>query len=362
MKKMILMAAVAAVAMSSCTNDENYFEDVKTPISFNPAAKMHQTRTSISSSAFPTESSFDANAWLGKTTNGSNTQVYMNGVTISHQQDNSWKPGTIYNWPPITGATLDFFCYAPESVKPTMGNNLDNPNTLTYTNITVDPTTEKNNDIDILYSDKVVNATSTNCRGGVPVIFNHALSTLAFKVKAATLQQANTTKENKITYEVKVKSIKLSNVVTKGSLTMNVENTEGDNLQKTWKKPENEIWTPSTSVKKDYTISSDVTLKTDEEQQFGDIRIVLPQALEGISATVTYTIKTTIDKVSSEDETHTATFNLTAMTSPLSYWQMGKAIVYAITINPTIELKPITFIPSVYDWETADGASYSNSK
>ena len=366
MKKMILMAAVAAVAMSSCTNDENYFEDVKTPISFTPAAKVHQSRAIISSSEFPIQSGFGANAWLGKNTDGSNTQVYMKDVIISHKQDNSWKPETAYNWPPITGATLDFFCYAPETVKPTMGTSLNDPKTLTYTGITVDPTaaTTNANDVDILYSDKAVNATSTNCSRGVPVKFNHALSTLAFKVLASTLEQENTIEGNKIKYEVKVQSIKLSKIVTKGNLTMKVGNTEGDHLKTTtWEKPENEIWESSVSDedKKDYTISSDVTLRTDEAQPFGDTRIVLPQVLKGISATVKYTIKTTIGEVFSEDS-HETSFNLTAMNSALTHWQMGKAIVYAITFNPTNTLQPITFKPSVNEWGVANGASYSNSK
>lgn len=355
MKKYLFLAALVGVAFTSCVRNEEFAPKTQKEISFEVANYVHTSRAG----AFATTETFAANAWV---TDGGTTNQLIKDEAVTHQTiggSNVWKTANTYYWP-LEG-TVDFICYYPTTVIPTIDYKYDGTDKLTYTDYTVA------NDVDVMYADKAVRYSANNSATdngtdfgivgygftGVPTLFHHALAKLNFKVQNGNYD------DGVYYWVVTVKSITANNIHKKGSVTLTHDGNTADASYGDWVLPTDAVWTPSaTPERDDYTWNTTpgVVLDNATVTPFDAKTVyVMPQTLVAGDQTVTvvYTVdqirKSNSAVISSKD--YNPTLDLYSPT--LEHWQMNKDITYTLSFNPKGEM--ILFAPAVQEWKTATG-------
>lgn len=200
MKKSLFLAAIATIALASCTQNEDFSQPEK--ISFNPVNyKAQSTKAPINTTTYSTtDPSFGVFAFWSKTTDWSQTAdddlkqyVGSNGSSVVISFDSQWKSENDYYWP-LSGK-LTFIGYTPYYY----GNLLNNgPVTASYAKSTktlsITGFSARYQD-DLMYTvpetaqNLTANGTeytgTTTSYKGVNIAFRHALSQIVFKAKAA---------------------------------------------------------------------------------------------------------------------------------------------------------------------------------
>lgn len=356
MKKFFLLAAMVGVALTGCMKNEVYVPKCDTPISFEVANYVAQTRAS---GVFSTTETFGVNAWSRDAAASSSVQMMTNEV-VSYT-DGKWKTATTYYWP-ING-TVDFIAYYPTSPVPAIVHKYEGGDTYTYTDYTVA-------DVDLMYADKAIRFSKNNTAAendtalgydgdygftGVPTLFRHALAKVNFKV-----QNAKPT-DGVYSYDIKVNSITL-NVYNQGSVTLTSAGTTPAS-RGTWSVANN-VWTPTAgSSKVDLTWTEAVTLSDDTVTPYNATKLqyVLPQTLTAADQkiTVNYTVTQyqtiniggTPTKTKISEQTYEPILDLRSDVLPR--WEMNKNITYTIALS-SIGTQ-ILFAPAVEEWEPASG-------
>lgn len=347
MKKTLVFAALASVALVGCTKNVEVANNDLNEITFETPVLAPATKADeITGTTFPTYVDFAVFAWYSATKlSGSDVNagsLYMNDVTVTYDpsvDDNitdgsgAWKPGTVYFWP--KNGFLAFDAYSPSSVSATC----DATNGIAFTNF--EASTDYDSQIDLLYSTRVINKQSsvenTNDKyDGVNIPFNHALSVIRVYVKAATPTDANL---------IKVKSVKVKNIKNKGDFA-------------------SAAWTPKGDAV-DVVLGEAVdafasTAITTSEEQYGQNRIVLPQTFNDTPAEIEivyYILGQKVGEAPLEQVAHFALSGQTAVkpgSNPVDShdheWKMGKRYNYHITFG----LNEIYFAPSITDWVDYD--------
>ena len=337
MKKTLVFAALASVALVGCTKNVEVANNDLNEITFEtpvlaPATKANE----ITGTTFPTYVDFAVFAWYNATelsgTDVAAGSLYMNDVTVNYDSDKNdtttgtgaWKPASVYFWP--KNGYLAFDAYSPSSVSATC----DATTGIAFSDFVA--STSYDDQIDLLYSNRVINKQSSvehnnNTYDGVNIPFNHALSVVRVFVKASTATDANL---------IKVKSVKFMNIKNKGDFS-----------QAAWT-PEEDIVDLVIGDAADSTSSFDISTA---EKQYGKNHIVLPQNFTGDSAVleIRYYI---LGQGDVEPLEQVAKLNLASQsaegTAPhTGSWLMGKRYNYHITFG----LNEIYFAPSITDWE-----------
>ena len=350
MKKFFLLAAMVGVALTGCMKNEVYVPKCETPISFEVANYVAQTRAN---GAF-NYASFGVNAWSRDAAASSSVQMMTDEVVSLI--GGKWTTTTPYYWP-ING-TVDFIAYYPTTVKPTIVHKYAGGDTYTYTDYTVA-------DVDLMYADKAIRFSANNAAAdngadfgigsygfeGVPTLFRHALAKVNFKV------QNGLPTDGVYSYDIKVNSITL-NVYKQGSVTLTSAGTTPAS-RGTWSVTDN-VWTPTnadtdatlTWADTSLTLSDGTAVDYDPRTQY-----VLPQTLvagkQTIAVDYTVTQYQTIGGVKTEISTQNytpAAFDLEGLT--LDRWEMNKNITYTISLS-SIGTQ-ILFAPAVEEWVDAD--------
>ena len=212
MKKFFMFAAMASVALASCTKNEPAITPEQgEAILFNSPVVAPATKaTTIADAvAFP-HTNFDAYAWYSASEFDAENDaaVYFSKKTFT-DAGSYWSATQAY-WP--KNGVLSFVAYAPAAE---VTSPVCTAAKLTF-NYTV--AAEMANQKDLLYSDWVFNKTSVNQAGtnafsetGIDLPFHHALSAVDFKLKAADADAASL---------IKIKSITLNAVKNTGTLTV----------------------------------------------------------------------------------------------------------------------------------------------
>lgn len=329
---------MVGVALTGCMKNEVYVPKCETPISFEVANYVAQTRAE---GAFDTAKTFGVNAW-SHDEGGTEVQM-MTNETIAYA-DGKWTTATPYYWP-ING-TVDFIAYYPTDVVPAIEYDYDGEDTYTYTNYTV-------GDVDLMYADKAVRfSANVNTYGfdGVPTLFHHALAKVNFEVKnaypAETATGANTT------YEIVVDKITLNTHHT-GSVTLTNAGTTAAS-RGTWSVANN-VWTP-TSALTALEWTSNVNLADDSVVAYATrTQYVLPQTLaDDVTVEVVYTVTQKQDGTTISVKQYTPEA-IKLNTMGLTSWEMNKNITYTISI--IAKSNQIFFDPAVEDWAPATGAT-----
>lgn len=351
MKKFLLFAAAASVALVSCVNDEKMemTSDVQ-KISFDNPVMATQTRAEVTGEIYGTEypneefvvyavqHDNDLTTWAAA--NGFWTNDKTSPITVAQETTGKWeeKSGKDYYWPKASdeNVKLSFAAYSPAD----FGSG-----TASYgaTGLTVDGFTVNDvvaNQIDLMYAERVLNQTETS-DGGVGITFKHALSSIVF---------AAIDNDNAATYTIKSIKVNGDFLVTE---TFNETVTDGATYSSD---PE---WTAtSTPATKEYAIWSGEYAVTEEAKEFTGKKdanlpqtalLVIPQTDAPDNATVTITY--TRDVTDGEDNTYTVTRALNLFTNTggtITEWGIGKRYIYTFQFGGT---KKIFFKPSVDGWD-----------
>ena len=337
MKKTLVFAALASVALVGCTKNVEVANNDLNEITFDTPVLAPATKADeIKGTTFPKNVDFAVFAWYNASeltgTNVAAGSLYMNDVTVNYDSDKNdtttgtgaWKPASVYFWP--KNGFLAFDAYSPSSVSATC----DATTGIAFSNFVASTSYDKQ--IDLLYSTRVINKQSSvehnnDTYDGVNIPFNHALSVVRVFVKASTATDANL---------IKVKSVKFMNIKNKGNFSQ-------------------AVWTPEETdvnlVIGDAADSTSSFAISTAEKQYGKNHIVLPQVFTGDSAVleIKYYI---LGQGSVEPLEQVATLNLASQSAegPENHtgsWLMGKRYNYHITFG----LNEIYFAPSITDWE-----------
>lgn len=336
MKKVFALAALVAVALTSCVTNE-----VVTPegeIAFK-AVSYKNTKAvvngPISGTTYPTNEHFGVYAYHSTTawSTSYTPSPYMygadgKGVEIE-KVGTYWKNADqSYYWPK-TGM-LSFVAYSPYAfgagtVSATATEGVAFSDFTTTNNFAAQ--------VDLMATDVVKDLAKANPVVPVPVAFKHLLSQVKVAVKPAATTYGSSG----------VASITLDRVVLSGvNSVADYASVDGAVVANGWSGH-------ATPIEYTYlSTSQGVTLTAAEAAAVGDAALVIPQTVAGRKITIDYTINY---NGGAKDVMTNVVYNV-----PDAFaWEMGKIYTYTITIGIGDE---ITFTPSVSDesqWAAGSG-------
>jgi len=366
MKKYILFAAAAVMALAACSKVENVGGENR-EISFEVANRLQTKATGV----LYDNGAFGTYAWFNA------TDEFM----VNEQVDKSggvWKTVDHTFYWPKTGS-IDFISYSPfDGTSNTAGTvPAVTKTSITYTGVTAGST-------DLMYADKVTCSSNVNevtdsdtadsGFKGVPTVFRHALAKLSFKIKATFVEYTDATTNTTTKWKVTVKSAKISGFKTTGDCALTWDATN-----KVWTKPvttvnsvDYNVWTnlSGTTTAQELvdatTYPSGVVLTTTAQDLAAANGYVIPQVLAADAQKLDLEIEivTTLSNGKTITENFTPSLNIMDISS-LKAWQMNQNIVYTIQIKPTAYESTyddpndviITFDPAVADWDTVDASA-----
>ena len=334
MKRFFLLIVAAAVAAVSCSKTESSRISANEAICFQAQAGVGTKAPAITGTQFPTTETFSVYAW----TEASLTEYFMNNVTVAFDNggtaddtsDDSWKTqGETFYWP--KDATVDFIAYYPTGLE----------------GITVKETSIDFKDIDvnalqqdIMYSDKAAGfsnnadliSDAVSSYNGVPIIFRHAVS----KVKFLAELTYNYKKEDDGTeteWAVKLNSVTLSGVHTKGSCTLSLADATNPGIIG-WDKPEDCVWEVSNATA---TVNglSNTTVVPGTEYTAVDELFVVPQALTADEQKITINLTITTKRNGVDFLSETFDKSADIYIASLDAWEMNHCYTYKIMLSPT---------------------------
>ena len=339
MKKTLVFAALASVALVGCTKNVEVANNDLNEITFETPVLAPATKADeFKGTTFPETADFAVFAWYSATQiteTGAAGSLYMKDVTVNYDSTKddttdgkgAWKPASVYFWP--KNGYLAFDAYSPSSVAATC----DATTGIAFSDFVAPISYD--DQIDLLYSTRVINKQSSveetnDTYDGVNIPFNHALSVVRVFVKASTATDANL---------IKVKSVKFKNIKNQGDFSQAAWTPEGADVDLV--------------IGEAADTTSSTAISTAEEQ-YGNNHIVLPQVFTGDSAVleIRYYI---LGQGDVEPLEQVATLNLASQsaegTAPhTGSWLMGKRYNYHITFG----LNEIYFAPSITDWVDYD--------
>ena len=340
MKKTLVFAALASVALVGCTKNVEVANNDLNEITFETPVLAPATKADeFKGTTFPETADFAVFAWYNASeltgTNVDAGSLYMKDVTVNYDSTKddtttgkgAWKPASVYFWP--KNGFLAFDAYSPSSVAATC----DATTGIAFSDFVASTSYDKQ--IDLLYSTRVINKQSSveetnDTYDGVNIPFNHALSVVRVFVKASTATDANL---------IKVKSVKFMNIKNKGNFSQ-------------------AVWTPEETdvnlVIGDAADSTSSFAISTAEKQYGKNHIVLPQVFTGDSAVleIKYDIlgQGGVEPLEQVAKLNLASQSAVGAENHTGSWLMGKRYNYHITFG----LNEIYFAPSITDWVDYD--------
>lgn len=354
MKKFVVFAGLAVVALASCSKTESVLNNPQqtgSAITFQPLAAV-QTKSTPIKKYETTTGDFRVYGWYQGNDKGAtfapvnsnitllpeNYTVYMNNVLCSYKGGNvddnkgegTWRSDENYYWP--KNGKITFSAYYPADAKVAV----DAIKGITIADYEINDATKQ---VDLMYSGRVfdrVSSTETDDNetyDGVDLVFNHALSAADFSVKTAA---------DYGTDAIKVYSVKIVDACSKGDFAEGyTTGQKTDVLETKWS---------NQSATVSYTVSGTTVSPTETSAKIGETCILLPQTFsENIKVVVSYGIKYK-DGDATKYLQQTAEFPLKGTTDTnnkeIYGWEMGKWYHYTLTFT----LDTIYFAPSVKDW------------
>ncbi len=339
MKKMLFIAAVASVALASCTNDENTFEGVKNgrEVSFVAADYANQSRAEHDINLAFSNTDYKVWAWF----NGGD-EAYINALIVN--ADGSYA-GDTYYWP---DEALDFAAVSPATdPRITVSRDAVGATTVTYK---FDGVNENTTTTNLMHADFVEGQTKTTPT--VALGFRHALAKLnvVLHQNAVAVGSLPTGVSG---YEVVLKNVRINGILCQGTFTVtaNAQNTT------------DRVWDASTATT-DWNILTSATqsIKAADYATTADY-YVMPQTLaDATTITIDYDVIATLTSGGTSKLEKTATVELNdiykagSATDKITDWFTNKVITYTFNINPTSELTPIAFTAQEEEWGTVGGS------
>lgn len=366
MKKLFFIAAIASVALASCVKNEVAPTAMQQDeITFATPVVGTPTKVDLITT-FPTTNTFGVfGYYYAANFNGFTAgELYMDNVQVSHlanaggDTDGGWVADGYY-WPKQTDATLTFAAYYPY-----MATGASHDATgIHFTDYEVKTTASE----DLLFSDRSYNnkkasqSVDNDTYYGVNITFQHALSAILFKAKAATGLTGNADKPN---YTFVIKKIEVVDAQNIGSFNQGITDaTDGSTPATPAAKTTD--WTISgTSMATTYSAYDNATgitvassteavsangSGTGVDDGKADL-ILLPQNLAGVKVRVTYDMRHDKMAVGKYVTGNVAEANLSYDdaddTKDVTSWLRGKRYIYTLVLD----LDKIYFAPNMTDW------------
>ena len=221
MRKMMFLLPFAALAMASCTNNEDAV--VQSSALENQAVKIFPqvggtTRGVVETTASISEFKVILNGNFSTSVTGTGVAGTY-GPEIVTKGTSGWSMGTPYYWGDATTAGK-FTAFAPSTLTPSEGK-------VSYS---VSSTLADQKDLLVAYNE----GSKTDFASGVPLHFRHAMSQIV--VKASYADDADATLLASYPSKVvKVKGIKFFNLNNSGTLTLPTASTaSGEDYESAW--------------------------------------------------------------------------------------------------------------------------------
>ena len=332
MKKTAFIAVLAIAALASCSKSVE--SGIQSEVVFQVARHKGVTKADDYKTDYQSVP-FGAYAWY-KGVSASDNADFMTNQKISFT-DPVWRPeGTTYYWP--KSGSIDFICYSPYTAD---GTNAPLPviteDSMAYPAWDV----AANPDVDIMYADKVTGLTNnvnTYYYDGVPTLFRHALAKINFQIKAAYTEVTDPVTGTKTKWEIEVESIKVNNILSSGSFTLNLNGSGG------WDKPADNVWTPDgTTTDMDLDLSNvDSPLADGVVYDLDSDVFVMPQALTGGQEVVLKVTITTYRDINDgngyvqvlQENGVEIQGNLSGGT--MDAWKMNQNVTYSFNFAPSL--------------------------
>lgn len=179
MKKNIIIALAACVALAACTKNELKPVEVDQQITFQAVVNKPSTKAMLTGTSYPTGETFGTVAYK---VNNSGSELYIPKSEVKYNStDNYWSTEAAYYWPKESGSSLTFYSYSPfkysETSTPKEISVTHTKDGLTFTNYSV----KDHQETDLMVADKKAGqtgntVTKNSWAAGVPTVFHHMLA------------------------------------------------------------------------------------------------------------------------------------------------------------------------------------------
>ena len=348
MKKMLFLAAVSAIALTSCVNEEN-FEGPKpqAQVMRFDAPVMKQTRANvmgeIQGHLYDKAEDFKVFCKIYEGTFAgweSATDYFKTEGDVAKNEGGEssyWATESEYYWPEAQH-NLAFAAYSPAVMEPSPTGDIEHTeNGLQIEGFTT--AADANKQYDLMYSDRIVDRNRTNNGSvAVPLIFRHALSSIVFSSEK---------EDDKAQYTIKTATL-AGDFVQTADFNQNIAAASDLKGTALWENPaaaEAATYAPSFTP-------FDVTTTPTKFTEKASALLLIPQAVPANAAvTITYTKKVTKSDGTINSTENTATIKLSdfrqAGGEEITAWEMGKRYIYRISFGQN---KKIYFEPKTEDW------------
>lgn len=338
MKKSLLICGVAALALASCTQNEVLNVNESRAIGFD-AFVGKPTKAAKPTESTLTELQGEGNGFYVYGGYEDVTDVFDNThVTYS---SSSWGYDPIRYW--VKDKNYKLLAYAPDmTVTPTLAfgsSSSENDATLSFTDITIDGTTENQNDFVVAKSELITsNGTSDS---DIAFNFYHALSMIKITLRNGFADGI----------KVAVSNFNITGIKTQGDFVISGSATLSAGNCGTWSNvdtPESSTITfkddAGTTLDTYWTSEGDANNKMAYVNEF----IVIPQTIGTVS--VNFTINVTDSNGNSIVSNKALKINLP--TTPTNSWNVNNRYNYIATISgSSVDLNPINFAnPTIDSW------------
>lgn len=351
MKKSLLIAGLACVALAACTKNEVVSVAPDQEITFQTAINKASTRALIDGVYYPTTApSFGTAAFYNEGSNSFTTTspLYIPESEVKYNDtETAWTTDTPYYWP--KNGSLTFFSYSPWA-------ELNAKTEITATNgvVITDYNVNANLAVDVMVAD--VKTASSNehvynpgdegtYKNGVQTIFRHKLAqivNITFKTyenyKAGPIAAGS---KQFFINQVDIKGVKQQATYTSGN------DVDGTHLGS---------WGTATGSN-DYVYFKEETPNSKEftntATELSGKQLIMPQTLSSTDVTkfvIKYTIRTYSSASDFSDDVVTVEVPLYNALSPSHAFAMNKKY----TFNFIIGLNQIYWAPSVENWDSED--------
>lgn len=358
MKKNIIIALAACVALAACTKNEPKPVAVNQQITFQAVVNKPSSKALLTDTAYPTGSTFGTVAYK---VNGSVSELYIPVSEVKYDNTGAyWSTEAAYYWPKESGSSLTFYSYSPFKYSES-GKNTAIPVTHTKDGLTfTDYSVKEHQETDLMVADKKAgqtsNTTTTNSwAAGVPTVFHHMLAQIV-AINFQTVENASIspvavkdyanghdgTSENK--YEAGDKQFVVTDVFF-----------ENFSEQGTLTAGDLQSWASTGTATDSYTWYSDANGKKFIDGKCtprNTYYLVLPQDFNDETAKLH--VKYEIHTYTSDSAHATEKMDVSVPLKKLNAsWVMNKKYTY--TLN--IDLDRIYWDPSVTEWESESTGS-----
>lgn len=313
--KKILLVALAATAMVSCSqNDEFENESSKAEIKFSTVVKAGTKASVVTTDNFE---KFTVNGYKTDGDMGDQVQLtdgFMDDAGLT-KSGNAWNfdDNAKFYWP-LTGK-VQFFATSPAR---TLDISSAGYPKFAYT---INPEASQED----LIAANVINQTKTGSAISLP--FKHLLTQVNFSIKG---------KEAGFIYTVT--NLKISGAMDKADFTFNGTETVGNWGTPTASTADLAYEYKGNAVSVTTTADNLNTVTANFEETGKALFILMPQELTNVNLDITYT-------AAPSDKPTEYTYNSTKTVKLTGKWEMGKNVRYTLTLSN--DASPITFDPNI---------------